>query len=236
MLTRILCTLAICCTASCSSTRIAPAAQSSRAGRTYLVRGIFTPVCLGIDRMARELRSDGLDASAHSYVQANEIVQTIEKARATGKREPIVLIGYSTGSNTVYGLAKSLGRAGIPVDLLVSIDPLPSSSARVPANVRRAVNYYHRIVPGIPLLAGRAASAEDPIATRLENIDFAREGHPRGFLNHFNMDEQPEIVAAVRKLALETCPPRDARKPQPTSASSPSLQAKTRDAGRERTL
>lgn len=228
MLTRPICALALLSLAACTSTRIDNVpATANRTGRAYLVRGILTPVCLGIDRMARDFRAAGLDASAHSYVQAGQIATTIERSRAAGAREPIVLIGYSTGSDTVYGLAKRLQRSNIPVDLLVTIDPLPVMSARVPANVRHAVNYYHRIVPGIPLLAGRTASAENAAATQLENIDFAHEGHPRGFLNHFNMDEQPEIVSAVRSLALAACPPqaggrradereRPAEKPLPT--------------------
>jgi hypothetical protein len=196
--------------AGCSSTGT-PEIRSTaaeRTGRVYLVRGIFTPVCLGVDKLGRDLRAAGLAASVHTYVQAGEIARTIEQRHLDGNREPLILIGYSTGCGTAYSIARRLQGSNIPVDLLVTIDPLPTSDATVPANVRRSLNYYHHHIPGVPLLSGRAVAAENPQATSLVNIDFTHSEQRDPFLNHFTMDEQPAIVAAIQKLILEISPPK----------------------------
>jgi hypothetical protein len=178
-----------------------------RAGRIFLVRGILTPVCLGVDKLARDLQAKGLAASVHSHVQAGEIARTIERKHAEGNREPLVLIGYSTGCGTVQSIARRLQCSNIPVDLLITIDPLPIQIAPIPANVRKGLNYYHRHVPGVLLLSGRAMTAENPQVTSLINVDFTRSEMREPFLNHFTMDEQPAITLAILNAALENCPP-----------------------------
>lgn len=181
---------------------------AERTGRVYLIRGIFTPVCLGVDKLTRQLKASGLKASVHSYVQAGDIATRIESKQAgRTEREPLVIVGYSTGGNTAISLAKRLARSNIPVDLLVTIDPLPTTSARVPPNVQRCLNYYQTLIPGIPLLAGGKVAVEKPDATALENINFRHSPLHRGFVHHFNMDEQPGITSTVRSLMLEVCPP-----------------------------
>ena len=181
---------------------------AERTGRVYLIRGIFTPVCLGVDKLTRQLKASGLKASVHSYVQAGDIATRIESKQAGNtEREPLVIVGYSTGGNTAISLAKRLARSNIPVDLLVTIDPLPTTSARVPPNVQRCLNYYQTLIPGIPLLAGGKVAVEKPDATSLENINFRHSPLHRGFVHHFNMDEQPGITSTVRSLMLEVCPP-----------------------------
>lgn len=201
--------LAGLCACSSTDTPKTGVAGPERTGRVYLIRGIFTPVCLGVDKLTRQLKASGLKASVHSYVQAGDIATRIESKQAGGTaREPLVIVGYSTGGNTAISLAKRLARSNIPVDLLVTIDPLPTTSARVPPNVQRCLNYYQTLIPGIPLLAGGKVAVEQPDATELENINFRRSPLHRGFVHHFNMDEQPGITSTVRSLMLEVCPPR----------------------------
>lgn len=183
-----------------------------RSGRVYLIRGIFTPVCLGVDKLTRQLKASGLKASVHSYVQAGDIAKRIESKHVTdGQNEPLAIVGYSTGGNTAIALAKRLARSNIPVDLLVTIDLLPMTSARVPTNVRQCINYHESLVPGIPLFAGGKIAVDRPEATALENINFRQSPLRRGFVQHFNMDEQPGITSAVQKLLLELCPPENAQ-------------------------
>lgn len=214
----ILCAAGLC---GCSSTDTPTNGTGStlRTGRVYLIRGIFTPVCLGIDKLTRQLKASGLKASVHSYVQAGDIAKRIENKQAAGEqKEPLGIVGYSTGGNTAIALAKRLARSNIPVDLLVTIDLLPMTSARVPPNVRQCLNYHEALIPGIPLLAGGKIAAEQPEATKLENINFRRSPLRRGFVHHFNMDEQPGITLTVQNLLLELCPPEGA--PPATSLAS----------------
>ena len=53
-----------------------------------------------------------------------------------GSNRRLVLIGHSLGGDDVIKLAERLNQAGIPVDLLMPIDPV--SQGAVPANVRES--------------------------------------------------------------------------------------------------
>lgn len=197
--------------AGCSSTGTPTVGTNApgRSGRIYLVRGILTPVCLGVDKLNKELQAEGLASSVHSYLQAGEIAGAIERSRREGNNEPIILIGYSTGCGTVFSIARRLERSNIPVDLLVTIEPLPASDSRVPSNVRTCLNYYQRGKTALPLLSGRPVTAENPQATSLVNVNFTDSPLRRGGINHFNMDEQPAISEVIRSHLRELCIPRE---------------------------
>ena len=97
------------------------------------------------------------------HLQAAEIAHTIELAKLAGvKTGPLVIVGYSTGAYTACDVANRLAQTGIPIDLLVTIDPPPTSNPRVPPNVRHCFNYYETNVRGILLLSGSQALPMPP--------------------------------------------------------------------------
>lgn len=79
----------------------------------------------------------------------------------------IVIFGHSWGASETINLANRLNRLGVPVLLTVQVDSVQKRNqddARIPPNVREAVNFYQ--TEG--LLRGRTAIvAEDPGKTRI---------------------------------------------------------------------
>jgi len=60
-----------------------------------------------------------------------------------GRLRSIVIVGYSMGGGSALTMAAELEHAHVPVQLIVTVDPVGTSP--VPPNVRRMINYY---VPG----------------------------------------------------------------------------------------
>ncbi len=186
----------------------ATSATASHKGHVYMFRGLVDFMSFGVDRFARELRAQGFSASVHPTVGGAVVARRIEREwRGTGDHGPVLLYGYSTGANTAIGVAKRLQRSGIPVDLLATVDPFPIASLRVPSNVGICANYYHSYVPGIPLLSARPVSQEKGGRVQLTNTDLWRSKLRKGFVQHFNMDEQPGVKAEIRSRLLEVCQP-----------------------------
>ena len=144
-------------------------------------------MCLGVDAFAAQLRAAGYDANAYEDILGHFVAVRIERDYASNARhQPLVLVGYSSGAVTAVAIARRLNRSHIPVDLLVTLDPaLPEV---VPGNVRVCLNYYERIIPGLPLLSGTMMKAEKPVT--LQNVRLKQS-------NHLTIDESPEMKTAV---------------------------------------
>jgi len=114
-----------------------PAAARART-HVYLLRGIFN-VSVGLDALAGKLARRGIAASVYSHGDVAAVVNAALRDYRGGTRS-IVLIGHSLGAGAAVDVAQHLQRAGVPVRLLISLDPVGSGS--VPRNVHRAVNFY----------------------------------------------------------------------------------------------
>jgi hypothetical protein len=82
-----------------------------------------------------------------------------EEMRRISRQEPdaqLVVVGFSTGADFAASLVELVGRDGIPITLLASVDPYWWSSAptRRPANVQQTM-----LVHGEPLLFGGRGGA-----------------------------------------------------------------------------
>jgi hypothetical protein len=76
----------------------------------------------------------------HSYgpALAREAIQHYK----SGQLRSIMIIGHSLGGAAAVEMAAELGRSGVPVDLVVTLDPVGASV--VSTNVRQAVNIRPR--------------------------------------------------------------------------------------------
>jgi hypothetical protein len=116
-------------------------ASGRGAGAVYLLRGWRGLWSSGMDDLAGELRESGVSAAVYADVQWKPLAgQIVEDARSGRVHSPLVLIGFSYGADDVIDIARVLEGRGIPVDLLITIDPVTPS--RVPRNVRECVNFY----------------------------------------------------------------------------------------------
>jgi hypothetical protein len=117
--------------------RVASAAGSET--HAYLMRGILN-VSVGLDVLASKLARRGIAASVYGPLEGPSAAnQAINDCRS-GKARSIVLIGHSLGAGSAVSAASQLAEAGVPVALLVLLDP--KGSFWVPRNVSRAVNFY----------------------------------------------------------------------------------------------
>lgn len=102
-------------------------------------------VMLGFGDMSPGLSEFGAKASAHgipttvgSYAEWSDFAKEAIRQYKSGRLRSIMIVGHSLGGGAARAMAAELGRAGIPVKLLVTLDPV--GEQRVPSNVRRSVN------------------------------------------------------------------------------------------------
>ena len=174
-------------------------------GKVYLFRGgaggIFSA---GMDRWSRQLTAIGVanEVSSHLTWQAS-CAHCVEEA---GKvRGPVVVVGHSYGADAALRFAEKLNEANVPVELLVTMDPV--KPVVVAKNVRRALNLYlpSALWDNTPFWHGVPLEAESP-HTVLENIHLP--SHPElnmPGLNHANLDDHPIIQQEGIRQILKIC-------------------------------
>jgi pimeloyl-ACP methyl ester carboxylesterase len=191
---------------------VQPLSDRERIGNVYLVRGWIGIFSTGIDDIAAKLEAAGVRARVYQQDQWRSLADTIAKRYQSGPREPIVLIGHSYGADGVVAMARRLDAANIPVELLLTLDPVVPGS--VPGNVRRCVNLYQSngafdYLPwlrGIPL-----EKANEQTATVLHNLDIRTERRDllESGLNHFNIEKKPKVQDEVVRQVLLVASPRN---------------------------
>jgi hypothetical protein len=131
----------------------------------YLLRGIFN-VSVGLDELAEKLKHMGIASSVYGHDEEESVAAEAAHDYRSGKVRSIILIGHSLGAGAVLQVARELNGAGVPVSLLISLDPVFANS--VAPNVRRAINYY---VSG----SGLPVEREPGFHGELKNIDVGEE-------------------------------------------------------------
>lgn len=165
--------------------------------RVFLLRGsgmVFSPE---YGTLCTRLRRAGLWTEDLRSVGDHWLCQWLIAEERAGRRQgPIVLVGHSRGGRHILYAARELEKAGVTVDLLVSIDV--AMPPEVPGNVKQALNVYlsdHRVYPAGTLVRARGSAAH------VENVDLSAPGSPidgHG-LNHINITAN----AAVQELVVE---------------------------------
>lgn len=110
-------------------------------GRVYLFRGALGPIfSTGMDRLAEKIVRAGLPADTYEFTICPLIAsRAIRQYR--DDPQPIILIGHSMGGRCALQFSEQLQEEGIPVSLVVSIDPAHLSPS-VPTNVERFINIF----------------------------------------------------------------------------------------------
>jgi alpha-beta hydrolase superfamily lysophospholipase len=104
------------------------------------MRGFLNVFSLGMDSLARELRSVGISATVANHTAWQGLASEIASNYKAGQRGPIVLVGHSFGADAVMSMGEYLGEQGVPVALIVPFDGTSSHAAT--ANVARVLNLY----------------------------------------------------------------------------------------------
>ena len=150
----------------------AEAAKRKRAGsgsgggtQVYLLRGIFN-VSVGLDALAQKLARRGIRSAVYGHGDFGAVAAQAIQDYRSGRVRSIILVGHSLGAGGAVMAANQLAAAGVPVSLLISLDPV--ATLAVPGNVRRAVNYH--------ISSGRALGAAPGFRGSLRNINVDGQG------------------------------------------------------------
>ncbi|SDS72111.1 LysM domain-containing protein [Bradyrhizobium canariense] len=110
-------------------------------GRAYLFRGALGPIfSRGMDRLTEKIQQAGITADVYEFTICSLIASTaIDDYRRDPA--PIILIGHSMGGRCALLFSETLQAEGIPVSLVVTIDPAHMSPS-VPLNVERFINIF----------------------------------------------------------------------------------------------
>jgi pimeloyl-ACP methyl ester carboxylesterase len=110
-------------------------------GRAYLFRGAMGLIfSRGMDRLTEKIERAGITANVYEFtvcdLVAGAAIETYRQDPA-----PIILIGHSMGGRCALQFSEKLRDEGIPVSLVVSVDPA-HLSPDVPLNVERFINIF----------------------------------------------------------------------------------------------
>ncbi len=169
----------------------------TRAASVYLMRGFLGIFSLGMDRLNEQLKAEGIKTRILGHTGWPSVVADIsaEAALHPGRHVPVVLVGHSLGGNAVLQAASILGKQGIPVDLVVTVDP--TMSGPISPAVKRYLNIY---MSDDGLGAKLAANGK-----RIDNDDIrANPDLNRPGVNHFSMDENPIVLQQINAAILKS--------------------------------
>jgi hypothetical protein len=110
-------------------------------GRAYLFRGALGPIfSRGMDSLTEKIQRAGITADVYEFTICSLIAA---KAIEDYRRDPapIILIGHSMGGRCALLFSETLQDQGIPVSLVVTIDPA-HMSPDVPPNIERFINIF----------------------------------------------------------------------------------------------
>ncbi len=176
---------------------VAASAVPVKAEEVYVIRGAFDVFSDGMNQMTRQLKNRGVNARAYSNGAWSGLADSIIKRSKTGGVSfPIVIMGHSVGGQEASQMANKLGKAGVPVALVVGFDPGFAPPAPFSAGSARVVNFYiANSGRGNPYRATAGFSGS------IDNVDI------RGFapnVDHVQIDKDPRIQSRAVSLVLAT--------------------------------
>jgi len=153
----------------------------------YFIRGLFN-VSVGLDAMAARV---GIPASVYGDGDGSAIAAQATADYKSGRAHSIILVGHSLGAGTAVEVARQLNGAGVPVALVLLLDPVGAGA--VSPNVARAVNLH---------VSGVTVAAEPGFRGSLSNVDVKSDPAAP---DHMTIQSAPsmqgKIIAYIRSAA-----------------------------------
>lgn len=191
--------------------RIQVFSDQPRAGNVYLLRGFIGIWSTGIDALGTEINKSGVRATVYRNEQWREVTEAVlTKYRGQTDTEPLVFVAHSWGADHVLELASQLEEAHIPVDLIVTLDPVTPPD--VPKNVKYCYNIYqpHGLWDTIPFFRGVPLTQAPGSQGILQNVNIRKERTDllEANTDHYNIEKNQKIHREVIEQILKFCPPR----------------------------
>jgi pimeloyl-ACP methyl ester carboxylesterase len=166
-------------------------------GRAYLFRGALGLIfSRGMDKLAAKIERAGITANVYEFTICNLITSSaIEDYKLNPF--PIILIGHSMGGRCALQFSEKLKDEGIPVSLVVTIDPA-HLSPDVPSNVERFINIFL----SKDVLGGGDIKPSNDFGGHYASYDMAQHGE----VLHINIDKMDlihqQIVSKIEQIAV----------------------------------
>lgn len=116
--------------------------SAPKAEEVYMIRGFADVFSAGINQMTSRLRRQGIKARSLSTGDWKGVAKDIIRRKKSGKVSfPIIIAGHSLGGVDAPQFANALGRAGIPVALVIGLDPGFPEPQRFGRGAKKVINY-----------------------------------------------------------------------------------------------
>ena len=92
----------------------------------------------GLSEFGSRIAQRGIPTTIRNYGDWPALAQEAIQQYQSGRLRSIMIVGHSLGGSAAFDMAAELGRAGVPVQLVVTLDSVGGS--QVPSNVRHSVN------------------------------------------------------------------------------------------------
>lgn len=168
--------------------------KAAEAAEVYLIRGFANVFSRGVDQMAAQLRARGVNAKSYSNGQWAGLAKDIINRSKQGKVSyPIVIAGHSVGGQEAPRFADTLAKAGVPVALVIGIDPGFAPPPPFSAGSPRVVDFW---IKGSA--RGNPYRSTGSFSGTIENIDI------RSFSNadHVGIDKDPVVQSRIVNLIM----------------------------------
>lgn len=173
--------------------------QNGSRGRVLIVRGILTIFSLGMDDLAKKMRSAGYEVKVTTAAQSSHEARVLrDHILSICSKKPVIIIGHSLGGDKAPGLAKVFEEKGLSVDVLFMLDSTMPSAP--PGNVKTCVNMFQdngtpdwaRVFRGTKIKPAKGQ-------TNLINVDIRQlaGNDMTAGINHFNIDANPWIHRVI---------------------------------------
>ena len=177
--------------------------------KVYLLRGFMNVFSLGLDELSTKIEQRGIRSEVYNHTSSARLADEIAGEYKSGKTRPVILIGHSAGAAAIVDLVATLGQAGVPVALAVTLD---ISSRPIPGGqVGTFLNLYSTT---------GALSKGPAFRGNLVNMDLGKNSQ----VGHFTIDK----VDAVHELIMRyvaSAAGRGGPRRQPASAAAPASAA-----------
>lgn len=157
------------------------AKRKSDVVHVYLLRGLFNVFSIGMDGIRTKLKQRGIDATIHTHLVWESLAREAIQDYRRGRVGTIVIMGHSIGAINAVDMANAIGEAGVPVSLVVALDP-PFRTTVASSNVRWVVNFYMPNGMGAKVYKGEGYRGV------VENVDL----HDIA-VNHVTLDKSDKI-------------------------------------------
>ncbi len=170
------------------------APTSSNAEEVYFIRGAMNVFSAGMNQMADKLRARGINTKTLSNGQWSGVAANIIKRHKSGRVSfPIVIAGHSVGGQEAPKFNDMLAKAGIPVALVIGVDPGWAAPPPFTAGSPRVVNFW---VGGTA--RGNPYKSRGGFTGTIQNVDI------RAFskADHVQIDKDPIVQSKIINLVL----------------------------------